>query len=329
MIAMHLYTHLSLSEREHIMIGKSQNKLLTEIANELGRNKSTISRKIHRNSENNGYSASVAQAHYSLRRVNSRPVYKISNPKIFAYVDAKFHDHQWSPQQISERLNEEGASMHISASTIYRGIYSGRLDRPEDRCLCHRKLRHRGKTRHTKNHQEKRGKIQISNELTDRPVEAEMRIRIGDWEADTVAGVNGKACLVTLVDRRSRFLLCCKAEKKTSEAVTEAINTLLINQPLHTITPDRGKEFANHKEVTATFNGVQFYFPPPHQPWKRGTNENTNGLLREYFPKGKDISNFTDEYIQAKVDELNQRPRKCLGYKTPFEIYYSKVLHLV
>lgn len=329
MITMHPYSHLSLFEREHIMISKSQNKSISEIANDLGRNKSTISRELRRNSGTSGYSASVAQECYSNRRINSCPMCKISDSRIYAYVIDKFHNHQWSPQQISERLNEEDASMHISTSTIYRCIYSGRLDRPEDRCLCHRKLRHRGKTRHTKNHQEKRGKIQISNELIDRPVEAEKRIRLGDWEADTVEGVKGKACLVTLVDMRSRFLRCCKVVRKSSVEVTEAMISLLRNQPLHTITPDRGKEFANHKEVTAALNGVQFYFPPPHQPWRRGTNENTNGLLREYFPKGKDISEFTDEYIQAKVDELNQRPRKCLGYKTPFEVYYSKVLHLV
>jgi len=329
MITMQHYCHLSLDEREYIMIGNSQNKSITEIANYLGRNKSTISRELHRNSGKSRYSASVAHELYSNRRLNSHPAYKTSDPRIFAYVDDKFHNHQWSPQQISERLIEEDASMHISTSTIYRSIYSGRLDRSEDRCLCHRKLRHRGKTRHTKNHQEKRGRIQISNELTDRPLEAEMRIRLGDWEADTVEGVKGKACLLTLVDMHSRFLRCCKVVRKSSEAVTDAVISLLRNQPLHTITPDRGKEFANHKEVTAALNGVQFYFPPPHQPWRRGTNENTNGLLREYFPKGKDISELTDEYIQAKVDELNHRPRKCLGYKTPFEVYYSKVLHLV
>ena len=323
------YSHLSISDREYIMLSKSQHKSLTDIANFLGRNKSTISRELHRNSGMNSYSASAAQENYRLRRQNSHPKYKLSDARILAYVDDKFHNHQWSPQQISERLKHENSSLAISTSTIYRGIYSGRLDRPEDKCLCHRKLRHRGKTRHTRNHQENRGRIQISNDLTDRPVEAEMRVRIGDWEADTVLGVQGKACLVTLVDMRSRFLLCCKAEKKNSEAVTKAMIALLRNQPLHTITPDRGKEFSNHKGVTEALNGVQFYFPLPHQPWRRGTNENTNGLLREYFPKGKDISNLTEEYIQAKVDELNQRPRKCLGYKTPFEVYYSRVLHLI
>ena len=103
----------------------------------------------------------------------------------------------------------------------------------------------------------------------------------------------------------------------------------LKGQPLYSITPDRGKEFAKHAEVTEAFNGVQFYFPKPRHPWDRGTNENTNGLLREYFPKGDDLSKYSDEYIQSKVDELNKRPRKCLGYLTPYEVYYSKSLHLI
>jgi len=103
----------------------------------------------------------------------------------------------------------------------------------------------------------------------------------------------------------------------------------LKGQPLHSITPDRGKKFSKHAEVSAVLNDVPFYFPQPHQPWKRGTNENTNGLLREYFPKGVDLSKYSDEYIQSKVDELNKRPRKCLGFLTLYEVYYSTVLHLI
>ncbi|MDD5810849.1 MAG: IS30 family transposase [Treponema sp.] len=103
----------------------------------------------------------------------------------------------------------------------------------------------------------------------------------------------------------------------------------LENERVETITPDRGKEFAEHGAVTKHLGGKQFYFPLPHHPWQRGTNENTNGLLREYFPKRKDITNYSDEYIAAVTDKINKRPRKCLGYKTPFEVYYSKTLHLI
>ena len=127
-----------------------------------------------------------------------------------------------------------------------------------------------------------------------------------------------------------------KAEKKTAALVSEVMIKCLKEQPLFSITPDRGKEFAKHAETSVALNNVQFYFPQPHQPWQRGTNENTNGLIREYFPKGTVLSKYSDEYIQSKVDEyiqskvdeLNRRPRKCLGYLTPYEVYYSTSLHL-
>ena len=327
MIRMMSYTHLSRFEREDIMIGISNGQSLSEIARNLNRDKSTISREIKRNSHEMRYSATLAQDKYHQRRTNSHKKLKLSNSELYSIVQDKFLNHQWSPEEISEWLVVDGCPHSISTSTIYRGIYAGNFDlhgkRPNQKG-SKRFLRHKGKPRHKKGSIEKRGKIQISHELDERPIEAETRSRLGDWEADTVIGKKGKACLVTLVDRKSRYLLCCKVENKGSECVTSAMINLLRNQPLHTITPDRGKEFANHKKVTETLNGVQFYFPQPHQPWKRGTNENTNGLLREYFPKGKDISEFTDEYIATKVDELNNRPRKCLKFRTPFEVYYQR-----
>mgnify|MGYP001789852156 FL=1 len=279
------------------------------------------------------YSAISAQAAYEVRRKNCRPKHKLSNPTIFKYVQEKFLNHQWSPEQISERLKLEHASFSISYSTIYRAIYARMFDTKAERKSngnrgAIRKLRHRGKTRHTKEHTEKRGKIVISNNLSERPAEADSRSRIGDWEGDTVAGKRNGPCLVTLADRKSRFLLCMKAEKKTATLVSEVMIKCLKEQPLFSITPDRGKEFAKHAETSVALNNVQFYFPQPHQPWQRGTNENTNGLIREYFPKGTDLSKYSDEYIQSKVDELNRRPRKCLGYLTPYEVYYSTSLHL-
>ena len=245
----------------------------------------------------------------------------------------RFLEHQWSPEQISGRLKLENAAGRISCSTIYRGIYAGIFDTPEQR-KSHknrgavRKLRHRGKSRHSIGYVEKRGRTVISNDIDIRPAAAEERSRIGNWEGDTVASTVNGPCLVTLTDRRSRFLLSRKSDKKNSVYVRDVIIDCLKGQPLHSIIPDRGKEFPKHPEVTEALDGVQFYLPKPHQPWKRGTNENTNGLLREYFPKGQDLSEYKDEYIQQKVDELNKRPRKCLGFRTPYEIYYSKLLHL-
>ena len=130
-----------------------------------------------------------------------------------------------------------------------------------------------------------------------------------------------------MVDRKSRFLLCCKLSRLGSVEVKDALIKLLKAQPLCTVTSDRGREFQLHGEVTKAL-GVEFYFAPPHQPWQRGTNENTNGLLREYFPKGYDFSKLSEEDLQKVVEQLNRRPRKCLGYRTPWEVYFSTMLHL-
>lgn len=133
---------------------------------------------------------------------------------------------------------------------------------------------------------------------------------------------------MTNVDCKSRYLLCGKTEGKTADAVNKAMEKLLWGKPLRSVTPDRGKEFAKYAELSEQLDEVQFYFPKPHQPWQRGTNENTNGLLREYFPKGKDITDIPEEYIAKVVAEVNFLPRKVLGYKTPYEVFYDKSLHL-
>ena len=187
-----------------------------------------------------------------------------------------------------------------------------------------RKLRHKGKTRHTKGHEECRRKIRISNELAARPYAANHRRWFG---GDTVAGKTRHTCLATLVDRKSRFVLGGKANKKNAREVSRVIICALRGLPVKTITTDRGIEFARHAEVTSTLQ-VPFYFPPPHQSWQRGINENTNGLSREYLPKGQDLTDISQECIQEVFDELNMRPRKCLGYRTRYEVFYKKPLRL-
>ncbi|WP_419020577.1 IS30 family transposase [Eubacterium callanderi] len=327
------YKHLTPSEREKIYLLYAQNYSLSFIANSIGRNKSTVSRELARNSNKGSYSPSAAQAAYVRRRKQCKPKLKLSDPTLYEYVRDRFLKHQWSPEQIAGRFSLENADRPVSYTTIYRAIYAGMFDTKEQRAShgnrgAIRQLRHRGKTRQTKDHLEKRGKIPISHAIADRPAEANKRCRLGDWEADTVIGKKAGPCLVTLTDRKSRFLLSRKAEKKASVEVRDAMIQCLTGQPCFSITPDRGKEFARHGEVSEALNQVPFYFPLPHHPWQRGTNENTNGLLREYFPKGFDLRKVTDTSIQNKVDELNKRPRKCLGFKTPYEIYYSITLHL-
>ena len=328
---MNHYKHFTLKEREMIRhyfdLGKNQ----SEIAKLLGRSRSSISREFKRNSIDGEYFPCDAHSAYLYRRRNCKPNKKLNNPVIFELVKNLFLNHQWSPEQISARIRLENFKYTISYNTIYRGIYEGLFD---EKGLSHgnrgaiRKLRHKGKSRHTKTYEEKRGKITISNLIADRPKIANERRRIGDWEADTVLGKAGKCCLVTLTDRKSRYLLCKKVSKKNSTEVKNAMIELLKDQPLESITPDRGKEFSKHEEISKELNLVEFYFPLPHHPWQRGTNENTNGLLREYFPKTKDICQ-SDDYVESKMREINLRPRKCLNWKTPYEIYYSTELHLI
>lgn len=325
------HKHLTLEEREMIFKFKILNYSISAIAKELHRNKSTISRELRRNVENDEYIPTRANSKYLIRREKCVRHKKLDDPEIYAYVKDKFLNEQWSPEEIEGRLKLEGSSFHISYLTIYRGIYARMFDEPNlsrgNRGAI-RKLRHKGKSRHTKDYVERRGRIRISHDIDERSTVANNRERIGDWEGDTVAGVTGKACIVTLVDRKSRYLLGGKASQKKADPVNQVMIEALKGQPLESITPDRGKEFSKHAEVTEALDKVQFYFPKPHHPWQRGTNENTNGLLREYFPKGKDITDIPDEYIQSVIDKLNKRPRKCLGYRSPYEIYHNTTLRL-
>lgn len=326
------YTHLTISEREMILSFRIQGKSISFIARKLNRSKSTISRELKRNSFNDEYWPSKAQASYHSRREKCRPHHRLENPSLFSFVRMAFLEWQWSPQQIAERLRLEHGKCVVSYATIYRSIYSGLFDTQEER-RSHghkgaiRKLRHRGKSRHTKEYEERRGKFKASHPLSERPEAANKRQRIGDWEFDTVVGKKDRACLVTGVDRKSRFLKVGRSPNKQADNVNAVMIEMLKNEPCYTLTPDRGSEFKRH-EIVAKELGVEFYFPEPHQPWQRGTNENTNGLLREYFPKKYDVTDLEAEEIQEKVDKLNKRPRKVLGYRTPYEIYYSVVLHL-
>ena len=325
------YKHLSIIEREKIAIYRAEGKSICKIAKLLDRNKSTISRELARNGAE--YLPSKAQARYRRRRKKCRPHKILENTDLFALVKKMFLEKHWSPEQIANRLKLENYPIQLSYKTIYRAIYAAMFDTPEQKRSTGnrgaiRKLRHKGKPRRKKDYVSNRGKIPISHELAERPVEANERRRLGDWEADTVWGKNQKNALLTLVDRKSRYLLCRKLSKLDCNQVEEALTMLLHEQPLHSVTPDRGREFRRHGKVTTALD-VEFYFPPAHQPWQRGTNENTNGLLREYFPKGYDFNRLSDADLQAVVEQLNHRPRKCLGYKTPWEVYFSTPLHLV
>lgn len=328
------YNHLTIEERETILIMQTKECSIRKISAVLGRAPSTVSREIERNTKvANIYSPSYATENYKYRRQKCRRRKLLQDESTKNKVQELFLEQQWSPEQISSRLRYENSPISISYNTIYRGIYSGLL---EVKKLGHgergvaRKLRHRGKTRRRKGETETRGKIVISNTIDMRPKEADERKEIGHWEADTVLGKRNTGCLLTLADRCSRYYIAERIPTKTSQPVADKMTEILTQLPtdkVKTITPDRGKEFAKHTQVTETIE-VPFYFSDPHAPWQRPTNENFNGLLREYMPKTTDFSQYTDYEIQEYVSKLNTRPRKCLGWKTPKEVFFSTVLHL-
>ena len=328
------YTHLTPHEREKLFRGLNQGKSISQIAKELSRNKSTISREVRSKSvlgtpgvDGAKYSAFEAQKKYQQNRQHCRRKKKLLEPELREIVQKLFLDCNWSPEQIAARLKQEKPYLCISFVTIYRAIHAGLLNRTGDRRKPERYMRLRGKNG-KKSINDRRGTFPIDHTLEERPQEAQRRERIGDIEADTVLGKAGGQCLVTLVDRRSRYLLCAKAASKTAAAVNSAMLSLLGDVPCLSLTPDRGKEFSRYREVSVALNGVPFYFPPPQSPWERGTNENTNGLLREYFPKGTDFSAISHKLIAVKVLLLNLRPRKCLDWRAPYEVFHSTSLHL-
>ena len=174
---------------------------------------------------------------------------------------------------------------------------------------------------------ERRGKIKVSHEISERSAAAGDRSEPGHWEGDAVAGKAGGACLLTLVDRRDGFLVGGKCRRKTAKCVRDKMPKALKGQLLASVTLDRGKELSDHVQVMREI-GVEFYFALPHHPWQRGTNENTNGLLREYFPKGESLGRVSERRVREVHDKLNCRPRKRLGYRTPYEVHCLKTLHL-
>lgn len=323
------YTHLTREERDRIHTMRVQGKGACEIARAIHRDKSTVSRELRRNGKSNHYGSATAQRRYERRRRACRPKRRLSDPSLLAEVRSRISDDRWSPEQVDGRMRlEAGGACVVSFSTIYREINAGSLDGPDTpgRRGFRQRLRRRGR-RGRARRDERRGKIRISHGPCERPAEADARERVGDWEDDTVVGPTS-ACLVTLVDRRSRFPCGGKAEARTSAAVAKVEIESLRARPRHTVTPDRGKEFANHAYVSERLGGVQFYFCEPHHPWEKGTNENTNGLIREFFPKGTDFSKVSEEGVQKVFSMINDRPRKVLGFRTAREVYLEEVLHL-
>lgn len=320
------YRHLSPQERDCIATLHAEGRSIGYIAGATGRDKSTICRELKRNGRHGRYGACAAQRRAEARHGRCRPKRRLSDPALAQKVRSLIMDEHWSPDEIDGRLRlGNGGRCVVSLSTIYREIHAGALDPPEagPEGRVRRHLRRKGRRIRGKR-PETRGRIRISHTVEERPAEADARSRLGDWEDDTVVGP-GPVCLLVLADRASRLLLAGRC-RHDSASVSGAEVALLGGRPLETVTPDRGKEFAGHADVTDALGGVQFYFCDPHHPWQKPTVENTNGLLREFFPKGTDFGKVTDEEVRHAVDLINDRPRKVLKYRTANEVY-REMLH--
>lgn len=315
---MSCYHHLTIEERECLMLFYERGESIRQIAKKLGRAPSTISRELRRNPE--PYRAVAAQKqYYKHRRACTR--HKILHDQtLHKTVHFLLGYLWWSPEQISNRLREEGTAQ-ISTSTIYRALDNGDL---QDTLRYYLRIKYHkiGKTRGP-------NKICFQKIISLRPEAAALRSEPGHWEGDTVRGSCETDSLVTLVDRYSRILLCEKVPNRENGTVRRAVVRLLTRSglPVRSVTFDQGTEFTDGAQMEKDL-GVEVFYAHPRSPWERPTNENTNGLIRQFVPKRSKVSTLTEEDISRFVAALNFRPRKCLGWKTPYEVAFNQMLHL-
>lgn len=314
------YQHLTEGERYQIFCLLKAGFSHQAIALQLNRHRSTIHRELTRNLVQDARitSYSPSRAHnlaWYRRRV--KPHFKIS-AETWVAVIAQLQL-CWSPEQICYRRKLAGLSP-ISPESIYLRIWQDKRQGGNLwQCLRHRLRRGKRGRLH-----KARGLIIGRIGIEYRPAIVDSRSRIGDWEADTVFGRQSQAPLLTLVDRRSRYLVMAALKSKQAAHVGERMVAVLsaLPQPVHTITSDNGKEFAQHVKVSQAL-GAGFYFARPYASWERGTNENTNGLIRQFFPKRYDFNSITNKEIENAMYLLNNRPRKCLGWLTPSEVFFN------
>jgi len=310
------YTQLTHEQRYQIQALMKADHNQTEIAEIIGVDKSTISRELKRNTGKRGYRPKQAhEACLERRALKAKPRISTSTWQLVKRLLRE----DWSPEQISDRLKSE-VNIFVSTEWIYQFIYK---DKHHGGSL-HQHLRCKKKRKKRYGVYSRRGQIPHQVSIDERPAVVENRSRFGDWELDTVIGKNHKQALVTIVERKSRITLTKKVVRKTADNVTHAIIELLtpFKHWVHTLTADNGREFAGHIEVAKKLN-TAFYFAHPFSSWERGLNENTNGLIRQYFPKKHDFTTITKKQIENVMDKLNNRPRKCLGFKTPNEVFFG------
>jgi transposase, IS30 family len=317
---MRTYSQLTQAQRYQIYALKKTRPSLTEIAAVIGADKSTVSRELKRNCGGGGDRPQQAQELARRRKQESVP--RITT-EVWARV-ASWLRQDWSPEQISGRLKKE-QQVCISQEWIDQSVLKdkqtgGDLYRP---LRCQQKRRKRYGT------YDRRGKLPNCRSIEERPAIVSTRKRLGDWEVDPLSGRKQKQAIVTLTERKSRFTLLGKVSQRTACAVRQQVGRLLVpvQDKAHTLTSDHGKEFADHEQIAEILQ-LQFYFAHPSAAWERGTHENTNGLLRQYFPKKSDLQFVARNEMEQAMSRLNFRPRKCLAFRTPFEVFFKQSVAL-
>ena len=312
--------HLTQEQRYHIEAYRKAGFGNSFIAKDIGVHPSTIGRELKRNSISirHKYRAKVAQEISSLRKsVNSRANKKFKNELKDLVV--KYIQRDWSPEQVSATLQIKHA-LSLSFVRIYQYI---ELDRQSGGEL-HTHLRFYGKKRRAKYGKQSKVRIKERVSISERPLVVEEKTRIGDFEIDTIIGKGKQGAITTIVDRASAFVkISIPTTKRAEDIENETIRLMSpFKERTHTITSDNGLEFANHKAISNILE-CEYYFCHPYSSWERGLNEYTNGLIRQYFRKGSSFENITSERIQEVEDKLNHRPRKTLGWRTPYEVFYG------
>lgn len=312
---MQSYTHFTREERIRLQEFKAKGLSIREMARQLGRSPSSVSREFDRNSNKDGsYHNWRATIQYIRRRRRCRLAAKLlPGTELYKYVCrglSKF----WSPECIAATWNLLHPQNKISFSTIYRWLKKGLLEGFSRK----QHLRRRGKRRCHAN--SNFNTIHPDRLIQDWPEEIRLRSRIGDWEGDTVYGGKKKGFLTTCVDRKTRFLVVGRVSSRKPDETMAAMLESLEGLPVKSLSLDNGSEFSRFREMEKILK-APIYFAKPHAPWERGTNENTNGLLRFFFPKGFDFISLSDDDLQFVVDLINNRPRKCLGWLSPAQLF--------
>lgn len=319
------YTHLTANDRyviyHLIVFGLSYR----EIGRRLGKHHTTIGREVKRNWKYPGrYWHVAAQKEAESKKCIARHTRKQSHRKLYNHVIHRIQN-DWSPETIAGRLVLEypdDERMRLSPECIYQWIFK---DAKQGGYLYQHLRRHHKKRRKQSSYGSVRGLIPGRVSIAERPAIVEDRSRIGDWEGDTVEGGKGSEHIATHVDRKSRYLIASKLANKKADLMSTGTIKAFRKIPKtyrKTLTLDNGKEFARFKEIEIK-TGLEIYFADPYSPWQRGTNENTNGLLRQYLPKGSDLRLISDQQLALIVKRLNNRPRKCLNYQTPHEVFFG------